>query len=408
MHQINPREPLSSRQAWVVTLAGMGINLCLGVLYSWSVFAKAFINQLGWTKTAASWPYTLAIILFALIMVPAGRFTDKHGPRLVACVGGLFTGGGMILSGLTLKPDLLTLSFGLLVGTGLGLGFAAAITSAVKWFDPKRQGLVSGLVVSGFALASVYVAPLTNYLLRFGIQRAFLVEGIVFFIMILLFSRWLAFPPQEFRDKLLTEARQELNRFGSQREYDWRQMMGTSVFYILWIAYVLGTSAGLMIIGHISKIAEIQAGIDAGFILVALLAVANAGGRIISGWLGDRIGRRSILFLVFTLQAVNLAFFISYHSMSTLILGAVASGYSYGSLASLFPSITYEYFGTRHAGINYGLVFTAWGVGGVIGPIVAGLVADRTGDYSQAYWIAAALCIIAALMTPMMRQPKKV
>ncbi len=399
----------SQARGWVVTFAGMGVNLCLGVLYSWSVFKKALIEQLNWTHTAASWPYTVAIIVFALIMVPAGRLTDKWGPRIVATLGGVFAGGGMLLASVTQNLGMLILAFGILLGTGMGLGYAAPTPAAVKWFGPHKRGLISGLVVAGFGLASVYIAPLTNYLLKFGISRAFLVEGIIFLVAIVLLSQFVVFPPKDYQPApppAVPEEKKKPHQAVARHEYDWHEMMKTPAFYLIWITYVLGASAGLMIIGHLATIAKSQAGVAYGFVLVALLAVFNAGGRVISGWVGDIIGRVNTLTLVLLIQALNMFLFRNFTTAGTLTIGALVAGYCYGSLLSLFPSITYEYYGTRHAGINYGLVFTAWGVGGVVGPIIAGKVVDITGVYDQAYLIAAALCVIGALLIRLAGTPK--
>lgn len=397
---------VNQSRGWIVTIAGMGINLCLGVLYSWSVFAKTLVNELHWTKTASSWPYTVAIIVFALVMVPAGRLTDKWGPRIVATLGGLFAGGGMILAGFTHSLSLLIIAFGVFLGTGMGLGYAAPTPAAVRWFGAHKRGLIAGLVVAGFGLASVYIAPLTNYLIKgFGIQRAFFLEGILFLVAIVLLARFLIFPPKDYQPASPPAAAKQ-KAGAAKREYDWHEMMKTPVFYLIWITYVLGAAAGLMIIGHLAKIAELQAGIAYGFVFVAMLAVFNAGGRVISGWLGDYIGRTNTLLLVMLIQAVNMFMFRTYASATTLFIGVILAGYCYGSLLALFPSITYEYFGTKHAGINYGLVFTAWGIGGVVGPMIAGKVADATGGYAGAYLIAAALCAAGGILSLLMRAPK--
>ncbi len=398
----------SQARGWVVTFAGLGVNLCLGVLYSWSVFKKALVEELGWTHTAASWPYTVAIILFALFMVPAGRLTDKLGPRIVATLGGVFAGGGMLLASISQTVGMLVVAFGIIVGIGLGLGYAAPTPAAVKWFGPHRRGLISGLVVAGFGLASVYIAPLTNYLLKFGIRQAFFIEGIIFLVAIVLLSQLITFPPKDYvpAPPPAGVAERKPHQKVAKYEYNWHEMMRTPAFYLIWITFVLGASAGLMIIGHLATIAKTQAGIAYGFVLVALLAIFNAGGRVISGWLGDIIGRTNTLIIVLLIQALNMFLFRTYTTVPALTIGSLVAGYCYGSLLSLFPSITYEYYGTKHAGINYGLVFTAWGVGGVVGPIIAGKVVDITGAYTQAYLIAAVLCLIGAVLARLTRPPR--
>lgn len=396
--------PTKLTKGWIVTFAGLGINLCLGVLYSWSIVKSALTEQLGWSNTAASIPYTVAIIVFALVMVPAGRLTDKWGPRLVAVLGGLFAGGGMILAGFSSTLAMLIISFGILVGTGIGLGYAAPTPAAIKWFGANQRGLISGLVVAGFGLASVYIAPLTNFLLQFGIQKTFIIEGVIFLVAIILLAQLLAFPPAGYQ--VAVPANHASKGQGESYEYNWLEMIKTPVFYLIWLTYLLGAGTGLMIIGHLASIAKLQAGISYGFILVALMAIANAGGRVISGWLSDSLGRINTLFLVFLIQGANMFLFAKYNSGLTVAIGALVAGYCYGSLLSLYPSLTYGYYGTKHAGVNYGLVFTAWGVGGVLGPIIAGRVADATNVYNTAYLITGAACLLGAVLIKTMKAPK--
>lgn len=398
----------SQTRGWIVTIAGLGINLCLGVLYSWSVIKSALTEQLGWTNTAASVPYTVAILVFAFVMVPAGRLTDKWGPKIVATLGGIFAGGGMILASFKMDLTMMIISFGLLVGTGIGLGYAAPTPAAVKWFGPHKRGLIAGIVVAGFGLASVYIAPLTNFLLaNFGIQRTFFIEGVIFAIAIVVLSQLLSFPPAGYKPQMpVATGRRETAKTTTKYEYDWTEMVKTPAFYMIWITYVLGAGTGLMLIGHLASIAKIQAGISYGFVLVALLAVANAGGRVVSGWLSDILGSVNTLILVFLIQAANMFLFSKFTTGLTITIGALIAGYCYGALLALYPALTYSFYGTKHAGVNYGLVFTAWGVGGFIGPLIAGKVADLTGVYTNAYLITALACVIGAILIKIMSAPK--
>lgn len=172
--------------------------------------------------------------------------------------------------------------------------------------------------------------------------------------------------------------------------------------------FALTASAGLMIIGHLAKIASIQAHVKWGYLMVAGLAVFNAGGRILAGFLSDRLGRANTMLIVFLLQAANMFLFSNYNTGVTLIAGACVAGLCYGSLLSLFPSVTYDFFGLKNAGVNYGLVFTAWGAGSLIGPILAGRVADLTGTYHNAYVISAILLLVAAALACVTRPPKSI
>lgn len=411
-------------RGWSVTLAGTGINLALGVLYTWSVFAAALTDQLHWTKTAASLPYTLACAMFALMMVPAGRLQDRYGPRWIAALGGIFAGGGLILSSFTQSLSVLIITFGVIAGIGIGLGYSAATPAAVKWFPAQKKGLISGIVVAGFGLASLYIAPMTNHFIKtLGIEGAFRIEGIMFLIAIIAFSQVLAVPlePVQTLDDSSTLNKSSLGLstplqdVSSSRkhpvllktDFSWQAMLQSSRFYLLWVMFASGATAGLMIIGQLSSIAKVQAGISWGYAMVALLALFNAGGRILAGWLSDHIGRAWTMRLFFLLQAANMFSFSLYRTPELIALGASLTGLGYGSLLSLFPSATYDFFGTKNGGVNYGLVFTAWGVGGVIGPLMAGAVVDATKNYSLAYLISALLCLLASLLTFLLKKPQE-
>lgn len=404
-------------RGWIVTFAGTGINLALGVLYTWSVFAAALTEQLSWSKTAASLPYTVACAIFAIMMVPGGRLQDRYGPRWVATVGGIFAGGGLILSSFTNSLFLLTITFGLIAGIGIGLGYSATTPAAVKWFPPPKKGLISGIVVAGFGLASLYIAPLTNTLInKFGVTGAFRIEGLIFLIAIVLLSQVLAVPltpkiatfspnyphnpTNSTSDRISSSTSLATNSLvGKTIDRSWQEMLKDRRFYLLWLMFAAGATAGLMIIGQLSTITKLQTGISWGFAMVALLAIFNAGGRVLAGWLSDRIGRSWTMRIFFTLQGINMLAFVLYSSPLLIALGAMITGLSYGSLLSLFPSAVYDFFGTKNGGVNYGLVFTAWGVGGVFGPLMAGTVVDMTNSYFYAYLISASLCLIAAFLT---------
>lgn len=408
---MNPR---ATRRGWIVTFAGLGINLALGVLYSWSVIAKTLTAQWGWSAGTASIPYAVGVGTFALTMVFAGRAQDRFGPRVVATLGGALTGMGLIVAGMA-GPDqlsLVVLGFGVLAGAGIGLGYAAATPAAVKWFPPERKGLITGLVVSGFGLASVYIAPLTSALLGgVGVGMTFFILGGSFLVITVGLAQLLSDPPEGYTPTapamISAVAGGTDTPTGSvSHEYDWREMVRTRQFVLLWLMYACSAFAGLMIIGHMAKIAAAQlSGAELGFVLVAVLAIGNAAGRIMAGIVSDRIGGLKTMFAVFALQAVLMLLLPRAETPITLALAAAFVGLCYGSNLSLFPSTTAGFFGTKHLGVNYGLVFTAWGVGGVFGSMSAGTIVDTTGSYAAAYAVAAVLCVFAAGLSLITKPP---
>jgi OFA family oxalate/formate antiporter-like MFS transporter len=401
----------AASRGWLVTFAGLGINLALGVLYSWSVIAKTLSKPIaeggwGWTSGQASLPYALGVGVFAGSMVAAGRAQDRFGPRIVATLGGAFCGLGLIVASLG-SPEFglpITLGFGLLTGLGIGLGYAAATPAAVKWFSADRKGLVTGLVVSGFGLASVYIAPLTSWLLtERGVPGTFRFLGVLFFVVTVSLAQLLVNPPVGHKP-VGKQGRGE--RGGIREEYDWREMVRTRQFVFLWLMYAFSAFAGLMIIGHMAKISALQlSGADLGFALVAVLAIGNASGRIVAGVVADRIGGLRTMLSVFVVQAVLMALLAVSATPLALVPVAAAVGFCYGANLSLFPTTIATFFGTRNLGLNYGIVFTAWGFGGVFGSMTAGSIVDSTGTYSIAYAAAAILCLAAAGLTFGTRPP---
>jgi OFA family oxalate/formate antiporter-like MFS transporter len=388
---------------WIITYAALGINLFLGLLYAWGVFQKALVTEWGWSNTTASLPYTVSAAIFAFMMIFAGRAQDKYGPRIIVIIGGIIFGSGLILSGFATNPVMMILTFGVMGGIGIGVGYSATTPCAIKWFDPSKKGLISGIVVSGVGLAPVYIAPLTEWLLKlYGIRETFIILGILAIVVISLLSLILRNPPAGYTPATSVNTIKQNNL--SLLNYTWREILGKRSFYFLWTIYLLSATAGLMLIAHIASIAQTQAGWKAGFVLVVILSLFNALGRVIMGFLSDRIGRKASLLLVFLLQAVNMFIFAWYNSVPLLIAGSAIAGLSYGSLFALFPAATADYFGLKNLGVNYGLVFTGWGIAGVIGPILAGMVVDKTGTYTISYLVSAVLLIVGSVMVLFMKR----
>ena len=396
-----------SNKGWRVTFAGTGVNLVLGVLYAWSVIALYLRDNLAWTATQTQIPYMVACGMFALLMVPGGRLQDRIGPRFVIMAAAVFAGLGFIGSATFMTVAGLSICFGVLFGTAIGLGYSSTTPPAMKWFGPQRRGLVTGLVVSGFGVAAVYAAPVADFLIgRIGIEQTFFVFGIAAFIVIMLLAQVITNPPAGYVPPDATKGEQKADQktpapkpAPAAVSLDWNEMVRTPQFYLLWAMFCFGSLAGLMIIGQLASIAIQQSGVALGFVLVAVLAIFNAAGRIAGGVAFDRMGQTPTLLLIFAVQALNFLFFNMYVNPITLLIGTIVAGLCYGACLSVFPATTASLFGVRNLGVNYGLIFTAWGAGGVFGGLLGGMVFDRTGTFLNAYLIAAALCFIGVALT---------
>lgn len=430
---------------WRVTFAGTGINLALGILYTWSIIKAAIPASWGWDPSTTNDPYAIACFVFAIAMIPAGRLQDRIGPRWVATIGGALTGIGCLIAGLIgfYAPEHsyigFVIGFGVLAGIGIGFGYATATPAAVKWFPASKTGVIAGTVVAGFGLASVYIAPLGTFLINtynnslgkvlvepikamvlnpqtgetvekivqtkeeFGVPMSMILFGAGFLIIVMGLAQLLKNPPAGYKPVETVvktdDAGTAAPSASASKEVNWKQMLSKPQFYILWLMFACGSAAGLMVISVASPLGNKSLG-EAAFWAVAMLAIGNAGGRILSGFVSDWIGRQWTMLGFFLLQAITVVslIFVQSSAVGLLVLIFLA-GANYGSNLTLFPSATKDYFGLKGFGLNYGIMFTAWGFGGLILPRIAAMVKDATGKDDLAFYIAGGLMLFASALT---------
>jgi len=406
-------------KGWIVALAGTGINLALGILYAWSVIKGGIPDSWGWSNADKALPYSVACIVFSLAMVPAGRLQDVIGPRWVATIGGIMTGVGCIIAAIAGSSLVgFVIGFGIFAGIGIGFGYASATPPAVKWFPPEKTGLVAGIVVAGFGLASVYIAPLATKLLSVfqttvtdpatgqavvekGVSNTMMVFGIGFIVIVVALSQLLKNPPEGHAPKSAAKASALTAK---KVDKSWKEMLSTLQFYILWLMYFAGAAAGLTFISVAQDLGKRSLG-ELAFVAVAVLAMGNAGGRILAGMVSDKIGRQWTLFCAFIIQSlVVLALYFAATGASwgakwpIILLLVIFIGANYGANLSLFPSVTKDYYGLKNFGLNYGFIFTAWGAAGMAMPWINGLVRDM-GKPTLSYWIIIGMLLTGALLT---------
>ena len=386
----------------LVAFAGLGINLALGVLYTWSMFKGAIEKEFGWKGSQLNDPYALCCLVFAFAMIVAGRCQDKFGPRLTASIGGVLVGVGMVLISTTNSYGLWLLGFGVLIGIGIGFGYSSATPPALKWFPPAKTGLIAGLVVAGFGLAPVYLAPTSQYLLgHFGLQKSMLILGIAFVVIVCGLAQFLVNPPSGY---VASAAKSATAKPTATVNASPSQILHTPKFWLLWVIYFIGAGAGLMVISSVSGMAKKSMG-DLAFVAVAVMAIGNAGGRIGAGTLSDKIGRRWTLMLVLLIQAVLMFIAIpvtASKEMAAVVIVLVAAliGANYGANLALFPSFAKDLWGLKSFGVNYGVLFTAWGVGGFVLPRIQQMLTARSGgSYTSSFVSAGVLLVVGAALT---------
>lgn len=383
------------KKGWIVVLSAMGITFLGGITYTWSVISNGLMQEYHWTSTQASLPYTVMTVAFVIAMVIFGKLQDLKGPQLCTVVSAILAGTGMLLSAFVKSPWLMVVTFGIIGGIGFGITNVVSTPPALKWFPPEKQGLISGIVVAGAGLSPVFYSPVANYLItNLGITKTFTILGIFTLVLILLLSKNIKNPPLPH-----VPARPKQETAETENDLTSREMLKTASFYKLWLILAFSAAAGLMIIAHATTIAKTQANWSGGYLLVMLMALFNAQGRLAGGALSDRIGRMNTLRLIFLVQAGNMLFFRTYVTPLHLALGFAVAGFCYGAMFGIIPATTSDLFGLKYFGANYGILFTAWGLSGVIGPMSAARILDTTGTYHTAYLLAAVLLVLSIVLT---------
>lgn len=394
---------------WWRVAGALAMNLALGTLYAWSVFVAPLETQFGWTRADTSNVFTIAAVVFAVSFVVAGRVQDKYGPFRCALIGGILVSLGFYLCAFTTSLTHLYLCFGVIAGMGNGFGYAATIPVMAKWF-PDKRGLAVGIAVGGYGAGSAIFGPLSQLHLipQHGLTSTFRILGLVFLVMTVAGAMLLRNPPAGYRPAAWSAA--NVASAAAVRNFTPGEMLRQRTFYLMWLGYALGCSAGLMVISQLVPLAK-SMGIAAGALSTVTLVVGaggNAGGRILSGWMSDRIGRLNVLRVMIAISMIAMPL-LSFASGSVAVLYAAVFViyWCYGAQLSVNGAAASDFWGTKNAGINYGLLFTAWGVAGILGPRIAGVLFDRYQNYNAALFAAALLSAVALACLAGARSPEQ-
>jgi len=393
---------MGNKKKWVVFASAVIISLALGILYTWSILKSAIEKSIDiggpgafqWDKATLNDPYSVAVLVFAFVMIISGKIFDKLGPRITALTGGILVTAGLLIAGSSVRYEMWIIGYGILVGSGIGFGYAVITPVVLKWFPPEKTGLIAGIIVAGFGLSSVYMAPLFSFLInKNGISYALSFYAVFFAVIVGIFSFLLFNPP--------TGKNIENNSVNkSDSDITVSQLLIKPEFYILWITYFIGAGAGLMVISFVTEMVKKGLGEEA-FLGVVILAIGNSGGRILGGYLSDKIGRIITLLIMFLFQSLLMIlcglFIDKGMSTAVLLLSATLIGLNYGSNLSLFPSLTKDLWGLKNFGVNYGFLFTAWGLGGFILSRVSQMIKTVTGSLEYSFILGGILLAIGSI-----------
>ncbi len=376
---------------WIYVGVGFLINVCLGAVYAFSVFRPPLQKLWGITATQAGLPFMIFLGMFALGMALAGPLVEKWGPRKTTLLGGLLVGAGWVLAGFSSNIWVLTAFYGVIGGGGVGVAYGCPIAVSGKWF-PDKKGLAVGLTVMGFGLSALLLAPIADSLIAsMGVLRTFTVLGGAFLAILLALALPLKFPPQGWLPPgcdpaAATPGKAQVCVFG---DLDRGQMVKRGTFYALWGCYTIGCLAGLMSIGIAKPFGLEVAGVSSTLatLAVSIFAIPNAVGRPLFGWLTDRLTPRyaAALSFVLILAAAALIYFVGKSNPAVYFVAFVLLYLNLGGWLAIAPTATATFFGTKHYARNYGIVFTAYGVGAILGSVLSGMIRDATGSYLSVF-----------------------
>ena len=389
---------------WKVALAGTGINLALGILYAWSIFKSAIESSFGWDAARLNDPYAVCCLVFSFVMILGGRCQDRFGPKWTAMLGGVLVAAGLGISSQSSDYLVWVLGFGVLAGIGIGFGYSAATPPALKWFPASMTGKVAGVVVAGFGLAPLYIAPLTDLLLKKGgVGFATLFYSLFFLISVCGLAMLLKNP----EEKAVVAGK---NSPALQVTVQPLGLFVRKDFYLLWMIYFIASGAGLMVISSINGMAKKSMG-EMAFLAVVVLALGNASGRVVAGFVSDKVGRKATLLGVTILQAICMLLAVPVTETLSfpilLVLLATAIGFHYGANLCLFPAFAKDLYGLKNFGVNYGILFTAWGAGGFVLSRLQQMLKASSGNFRSSFFVAAAFLVVGALLTLLLDKPKK-
>jgi OFA family oxalate/formate antiporter-like MFS transporter len=391
---------------WIYVPIGATIHLILGSIYAFSVFRKPLETLWNISVTESGLPYLVFLAAFGYMMPFGGMILEKIGPKKTSILGSVLVGTGWVLASFSQNVYVLTLLYGVLGGIGVGITYGVPIAVSTKWF-PDKKGLAIGLTVLGFGLSALIMAPLMTYLIiNIGPLSTFGYLGTAFLITLVILSLPLKFPPEDFK----FENKSSVQTGKVSNDYTPSQMLKTKSFYALWIAYTIGTTAGLMAIGisapfgrEVAKVDPVTSGLA-----VSIFAVFNGLGRPLFGWLTDRITPRKAALLSYTmivLVSLALAFF-GEGNVILYLIGFSVLWLNLGGWLAIAPTATASFFGTKFYGKNYGIVFTAYGTGAIIGTLTSGVLRDITGSYLSSFYVVALLAIFGiAIVILLLKKP---
>ena len=378
------------KNRWLILIAAIITNLALGAGYAWSVFQTALLEtNTDWTLSETSLAFSISFAMVPVGMIICGPIVDKHGGKKVVLVAVLLFGLGMFLTGFANSIIMLYLTYGVILGLGIGAGYGTATALTVKWF-PDKKGLAGGLTAAGFGSGAILLAPIaTNMIESVGVNDTFKILGGILLVVICASSFVMENPPVQ--EKAIGAT--------TDKDKNYKEMLRETNFWILWAVYTFAATSGLMVIGHAANLASYYS-LGAGAVIVMVVGLANTLGRIFWGSVSDKMGRYKTVMIMFIVSGTGLILLNFANTLGAVagIAGLIFIALSFGGFLGSFPGITAENWGASKSASNYGWMFTAYGIASILGPSLASSIRESTGSYSMALLISAGMALVGAGM----------
>ena len=398
---------MRTNNRWVIAIAGVFLQIALGAVYAWSVFRVPLAKQFGWSISEVTLTFTISIFVLGFAAFFGGLWLNRKGPRVVALTGGALYGLGVFLASFSHDLWWLYLSYGVIGGIGLGLGYIVPVAVLVKWF-PDRRGLITGIAVGGFGAGALITAPVATRLIQsVGVLSTFAYLGIAYLIVTVVTGLFMQNPPDGWKPVGWTPTtNQTSHRAG--RDFTLSEALKTWQWYALWLLLFLNTCAGISIISQEAPLFQEETGVTAAIAasMVGLASIGNAVGRVFWAWVSDLITRSATFFVMFVAQILLFWFLPNIATAWFLTIVTFVVLMCYGGGFGTMPAFTADYFGPKNVGPIYGLMLTAWGFASVFGPLLIAHMRETAGSYRGALHVIAGVMTISAVLPILVHPPR--
>lgn len=393
---------MKSQNKFLPLFSGAIIQLCIGIIYIWSIFQPSVMEYYSWSAADASLTFSIMLATFVLGIVLGGRLNDKKGPRPVVFLGGAMFVAGILLSSFVPQnmPWLIYVCYGGMAGFGVGAAYTSTISCAQKWFLDKK-GFATGIIVCTFGASTVVFTPIVNTLLKaVGVSQTFLILALIFAVIILIFGWFVKNPSKEYMDAFNVS----VPDLSTQKQFTPLEMVKTKYYYFIFLAMMLITPAYFIINPLLKSLGELRNLSEAAALAgVMVTGIASAAGRLLAPWMSDKIGRRNVIFVLYLITIVCILLLTFAQSYLFIVLIALVA-FAFGGSAGVFPAVTADYFGIKNNGVNYGLIMIAFAVSGLLFPAIAKIVTIDGIPTAWTFIIPAAACVVGIIVTALLKK----